>query len=148
MFAYHTCAGDHELARAVLRRVSLADPYGSGERIRRRQLEDYLPLSAQIGLALEERGHHFSQDVGASSFRVPLAVHRPDQPQRFSLAVLTNEGREARSVFESAVHFPAVLASRGWKIPEITPAEWMIDRDAILDELERLLNEAQAAAAE
>lgn len=148
MFAYHTCAGDHELARAVLRRVSLADPYGSGERIRRRQLEDYLPLSAQIGLALEERGHHFSQDVGASSFRVPLAVHRPDQPQRFALAVLTNEGREARSVFESAVHFPAVLASRGWKIPEITPAEWMIDRDAILDELERLLNEAQAAAAE
>lgn len=138
-FVFHTCAGDHELARSVLRRVSLAEHHGGESTRRARNVDDYVPLSAQIGLALEERGRRFAQEVGNSSFRIPLAISDAAEPSKYALAILTAEGRESRSVFESVVHFPSVLASRDWRAPEVSAVEWMLDREAILDELESLL---------
>ena len=145
-FASHTSGGEHDLATAVLARVR---PSGV-ERARRGGSKlpcaEYVPLSVQIGLALEAHGHRVSQDVGSSGFRVPLAVEHPEQPGRFALAVLTDEGRDEQSVFETTVHYPTVLGMRGWTLAQITAADWLADREAVLEELLRALPSPRATA--
>jgi len=99
-------------------------------------LEGYLPLAAQIALALESSGLRCELELGVSSFRIPLAVGRVDEVD-FRLAVLTDEGEHAVSPFERYVHQSNVLGLRGWDLLHVTAATWLRRRSEVLAEIHR-----------
>lgn len=104
-------------------------------------IESFVPLATQVALALEEHGVPHQLDVGTSGFRIPIAVHQPEDPTRFALAVLTDEGREDVGAFERHVHRPAVLRMRGWDVMYVTSATWRRRREHVLNEIfERVPN--------
>ncbi len=122
-FAHHLGQGRRAQAERILDEVR-------GAALVRREagalarLDGYVPLAAQLALALEQRGLRCALHLGNSEFRVPLAVGHPDDPQRFAVAVMCDEGEAEVSVFEQHVHRPAVLALRGWVLVGVTAADW------------------------
>ena len=102
------------------------------------------PLAAQIGEALARRGTPFDLDVGSSGFRVPLAVHHPEDPERYAVAVLVEEGHEAGEVLEKHVHQPGVLAFRGWVDVRVSAREWHTSADRVLERIDAGVERALA----
>jgi hypothetical protein len=101
------------------------------------------PLAAQVAEALAARGHAFDLDVGSSGFRVPLALHHPDDPERYAVAVLVEEGHEAGGVLERHVHQPSVLAFRGWVDVRVSAREWHRRPEQVLERVEAGLERAK-----
>lgn len=89
-------------------------------------------LAAQVALALEAEGVPLERNVGASDFRVPVALFDPDNPHRFALAILTDDGGDLADPLDLHVHRPSVLRSRGWRVMRITAATWARRRDEVL----------------
>ncbi len=92
-------------------------------------------LASQIALALEERGVGYDLDVGSSGFRVPLAIQDAQDPTRWTVAVLTDEGLGAEDVDEAHRHRPSVLRARGWQVLRVDARSWDRDRGAVLRRL-------------
>ncbi|MCH9687399.1 MAG: DUF4011 domain-containing protein [Deltaproteobacteria bacterium] len=101
------------------------------------RLDGYVPLAAQIALALEERGLRCSLDLGSSDFRIPLAVGRADDAEQFAVAVMCDEASEDVSAFEQHVHRPIVLGLRGWSVVWVTSADWARRPSDIVSAIER-----------
>ncbi|MEM7158083.1 MAG: AAA domain-containing protein [Myxococcota bacterium] len=143
-FAHHLEKGRRVQAERILDEVR-------GQAIRAPQqraamaLDGYVPLAAQLALALEERGLHCALDLGRSDFRVPLAVGHPEDPEGFRVAVMCDEGERALSVFEQHVHQPAVLALRGWSVVPVDPAQWARRRSDVLDAIEQRVRDVTPA---
>jgi hypothetical protein len=75
-------------------------------------------------LALEREGVQCELDVGASEFRVPLAVIDRTDPNRYRLGLMFVDGDNAESPIEAHLHVPAVLGQRGWKVVRINARDW------------------------
>lgn len=137
-FAQHMSHGRRAQADHVLDRVREArkSPH---HRRRRLPIEGYTPLVTQLALALEAERVPFELDVGASEFRVPLAVLDPQDPTRFVLAVLPDEGTEPMEAFERHVHRPAVLRLRGWQVLQVTALAWRRRREEVLERIFELV---------
>lgn len=106
---------------------------------RRVPIEGFVPMQTQIALALEAAGIPYELDVGASGFRIPIAVLDPAEPARFALALLGLDGTGPSDPFELHVHRPDVLGQRGWRVLPITAASWYRRRDELLAEIEALV---------
>lgn len=122
-FAHHLSHGRRAQAQRILDDVR-GTATSRQDRGLAPRLDGHVPLAAQLALALEPRGLRCTLDHGSSELRIPLAVGRADDPQRFVVAVMCDEGEVERSVFEQHVHRPAVLAMRGWQVLEVTAADW------------------------
>jgi hypothetical protein len=146
-FAHHKSAGRHKPAEQVLdlvREARLSAPL----RDRPPPLEAYTPLVVQIHDALEKEGVPVQLNVGASRFRVPLAVLDPADPTRFALAILPEEGSAddgTLSAFDRHVHRPNVLRDRGWLVLRITSASWRKRRGDVLRQILELVPGARGA---
>lgn len=132
-FAWHLSAGRRAQADRVLDLVRSGDA-GPADRQRRRDHlpESYVPLAAQLVLALQKEGLACEVDVGTSGFRVPLAVVSPASPDRYALGILCDEGDHAADPFQRHVHTPTVLTARGWRLLRVTGREWHRRPDAVL----------------
>ena len=136
-FVHHTSQGRRAQAQRILDDVR-------GSAIGRREpgtvamIDGHVPLPAQLALALEQRGLRCTLDLGSSGFRVPLAVGSKDDPRRFVVAVMCDEGEPERSAFELHVHRPAVLAMRGWRVLDVTAADWARRPADVLASIEAL----------
>jgi AAA domain/Protein of unknown function (DUF4011) len=133
-FASHHHHGRHLEAARVLELVR----GGAGAQDSRRHrapIEGYVPLQTQLALALEAAGIPHELDVGASGFRIPVAIRDPADPARFALAVLLQEGTGPADPFELHVHRPEVLRQRGWSSLTISAASWYRRSAELLDEL-------------
>ena len=130
-FTHHMSHGRQSQAQRILDLVREArlSPH---QRHRKVPVDGYTPLVTQIALALEQERVPFELEVGASELRVPLAVLAPDDPTRFVLAILTDEGTQPLDAFEKHVHRPAVLRLRDWKVLHVTAASWMRRKEEIL----------------
>ena len=130
-FAHQLAAGQRNQAEQTLKAAG-----GTAARLRHPDSgslpASWVPLNAQLALALDALGIQCELDVGTSDFRVPLAVVDPDAPQRYRLGILFDEAVSAESVFERHVHIPNVLASRGWKLLRISSREWDGNRAQVL----------------
>jgi hypothetical protein len=143
-FAHDMSHGRRAQAERVLDRVR----EGSGrpkQGARALPISGYLPLSAQVALALEEAGIPHDVNVGASEFRVPVAVYDPADPHRYALAILLDEGDDDARAFEAYVHRPAVLRTRGWEVLHVTAATWARRRASVLDAIGELVPGAHGA---
>lgn len=137
-FAHQLAAGQRNQAEQTLKVIG-----GTGGRSRHadagRLPASWVPLNAQVALALEKLGIKCEVDVGTSDFRVPLAVVDAADPRRYQLGILFDEAVPAEAVFERHVHIPNVLASRGWKLMRISSREWDLNRAQVLEEIRAAL---------
>lgn len=146
-FAHHKSAGRHKPAEQVLDLVREARLSGA-HRERPAPLEAYTPLVVQLHDALEAERVPLQLNVGASKFRIPLAILDPEDPTRFVLAILPEEGSpEERelSTFDRHVHRPHVLRDRGWRILRVTSATWRKRRDDVIRQILALVPGAKGA---
>jgi hypothetical protein len=136
-FARHLGEGRRSQAEKILSLVNdatqtrRADP----RRDDRGEHDLYLPLHHQVALALEAEGLKVETLVGASEFRLPVAVVHGLDATRYSLAVLCDEGGSGRTVFEDYVHVPNVLAHRQWRHLWVNAREWHRERARVIQRI-------------
>ena len=119
----------------------------AGETSRQRlPIEGFVSLQAQLTLALEAAGIPYEPNVGASGFRIPLAILDPSDPTRFALALLLQDGGGPTDPFDLYIHRPGTLRQRGWKVLVVSVASWQRRRAELLDELEQLVPGCRGAA--
>lgn len=137
-FSHHLHHNRRLEAARVLDVVRSSGGIGAGARPRA-LIEGFLPLQTQVALALEAAGIPHEPNIGASEFRVSLAILDPADPARYALALLLDDSNEAADPFELHVHRPGVLAQRGWRVLTITPASWYRRSHEIVAEIETLV---------
>ena len=140
-FAWHLSAGRRAQAERTLELLrafrQTAKPAAASQR------PSFLhPLKVQVALALESLGLTTQLDVGTSSFRVPVAVVTPNDPHRYALGILCDEGSQRESAHARHVHTPQVLAARGWKTVSVNARDWHRDRDAEIARIRTALTAA------
>ncbi len=107
-FAWHTSNGRRPQAREILSRMrGPAQEQRAGTA--QPTVRAWLPLKVQVAATLQGMGLAVELDVGTSSARVPVAVIDPQDPGRYRLAILCDEGDGAEDVFDRWVHRPRVL---------------------------------------
>lgn len=134
-YARELSLGQRNQASQTLKLLALA-PARTTDGETERLPESWVPLNAQLALALEELGITCEMDVGTSGFRVPLAVVDRANPGRYVLGVLFDEDESPEAVFERHVHVPNVLSSRGWRLRRVSSREWDIRRDEVLSTIQ------------
>jgi tellurite resistance protein/RecA/RadA recombinase len=105
----------------------------------RAPIEGFIPLQTQVALALEAAGIPHEPDIGASEFRVSIAILDPADPARYALALLLDDPTQPADPFDLHVHRPGVLAQRAWQVLTITAASWYRRSHEILDEIAALV---------
>jgi hypothetical protein len=137
-FAHHHHHGRRLEASRVLDLVRAGA--GTDGTVRPRPpIDGFVPLQAQVALALEAAGIPYEADVGASGFRIPLAVLDPAEPTRFALALLLQDGAGSADPFELFVHRPGVLRQRGWNVLTISAASWRRRAAELIADIEALV---------
>ena len=93
----------------------------------------------QVEEALRNKGLVLDTQVGASGYRIDLAVRHPERPDRYILGIECDGAtyHSARSVRERDVYRQRFLESRGWKIHRIWSRNWWRNRER---EIEKVLN--------
>jgi hypothetical protein len=139
-YAHHLAHGRRNQAERVL---ALARGAQTQQRAADagRHPSGYIPLKVQLALALEGRGHRCELDVGTSEHRIPLAVLDPEDPGRYRLGILCEEGEHAPHPLESHVHVPRVLDARNWRFLTVDGREWERYREAVLERIASALGE-------
>jgi len=146
-FVHHMSGGRHKPAEQVLdlvREVRLS----AAHRDRPAPMEAYTPLVVQIHDALEKEGVPLQLHVGSSQFRVPLAVLDPNDPTRFVLAIIPEEGSPDEpplTPFDRYVHRPSVLRDRAWQTLRVTSATWRKRREEVIRQILELVPGARGA---
>ena len=103
------------------------------------------PFEEAVAAALAARGWRVDTQVGASSFRVDLAIVHPDTPGVYLCGVECDGATYHRSATarDRDLLREQVLRGLGWEILRIWSTDWWIDREGTLDqvhgELARLL---------
>ena len=95
-------------------------------------------LAASLAQALEREGWKVVPDVGASSFKVDLAVVDPDCPDRYLAGILLDGAsyRAARTTRDRDIARDEMLEGLGWRIAHV----WAIDCLGGFDRVVRSLN--------
>lgn len=99
-----------------------------------------------VATALRDRGLMVDQQVGASKFRIDLAIRDGRDPSRYVLGVECDGAsyHSARTARDRDVLRQRVLESMGWRIHRIWSTEWFHDRDRAI---ERVLSSLSLATA-
>lgn len=132
-YAYLLSSGQRAQADRVLARVR--EGAAAEARANTVSLPGYVPIKGQIALALQQAGLAVELDVGTSAFRVPLAVSAPGRNDRYTVAVLCDEGDEVMTAFERHVHRPDLLRARGWRALRVTAREWARDPQRVIQRI-------------
>ncbi|MDX2088369.1 MAG: AAA domain-containing protein [Kofleriaceae bacterium] len=133
-FAHHHHHGRKLEAARVLDLVRAQGPAASSTRTRL-PIDGFVPIQTQLALELETAGIPYEPDVGASDFRVPIAILDPHDPTRYALGILIDDGHGSADPFEHHVHRPGVLRQRDWNVLALSPASWHRRRGELLDEI-------------
>ena len=102
------------------------------------------PFEEQVHTELTAAGYTVHSQIGASGYRIDLAVVDPARPGRFLLGVecdgATYHG--SRSARERDRLRQAVLENLGWRIVRVWSTDWWFDRPG---QVQRLLEAVEAA---
>jgi predicted DNA-binding WGR domain protein len=111
-------------------------------------LEAADPVARQLAAALKARGHAVDAQVGQSRFRCDLGIRDP-RDGHYALAVLVDSAAHYanRDVFERYVSRPRILGAFGWRVIQVLSRDWYHEPQAVLDRIERALQEAPVAEA-
>ena len=110
-----------------------------------RQTDADTSLEHSIAAALASRGWQVETHIGASSFRIDLAVIDPDAPGSY-LAAITCDGvnyqRNATAKDRDKLR-EQVLQGLGWVLLRVWAMDWWLNLDATLTALDARLREIQ-----
>lgn len=103
-------------------------------------------LEAEIALALRNKGYEVKTQIGASGFRVDLAVVDPEVPGRFILGIDCDgpQFRDARTARDRDRLRQQVLAAHGWVLHRVWSADWYLRPKAELARIEAAIATARA----
>jgi predicted DNA-binding WGR domain protein/DNA polymerase III delta prime subunit len=133
-YAGHASCGEAPLAQAVLEGMNPAT------RRALTSLQGGDGIVAQIAEVLRQRGHAVDEYVGQSRFRCELAVRDPATGQyRLGILVDTEAQYANGDVHERYVSRPGILDAFGWQTVQVLTKDWLRDRDAVIDQVERCL---------
>lgn len=102
-------------------------------------------LEHSIAMALTQRGWQVETHIGASSFRVDLAVVDPDAPGSYLAAIIcdgANYRRNATAKDRDKLR-EQVLHGLGWALLRVWSPDWWLDPDGVLAMLDARLHERQ-----
>jgi len=90
-----------------------------------------------IAMSLRDRGLIVDEQVGASEYRIDLAIRDPRDINRYVMAVECDGAtyHHTRTARDRDVLRQQVLESQGWKIYRVWSTDWFRDRDEALKRL-------------
>jgi hypothetical protein len=88
----------------------------------------------QIASRLEEQGYEVHTAVGASDFKVDVAVVDPAHPDKYLLGIICDgEGYyRLKTVRDREVVQPSVLRMLGWNLMHVWSIDWLLHQEMIL----------------
>ncbi|MCS4510185.1 DUF3320 domain-containing protein [Xylophilus ampelinus] len=108
------------------------------------------PFEEAVASALASKGWEVHTQIGASSFRVDLAVVHPDARGTYLSGVECDGATYHRSATarDRDMLREQVLRGLGWEIVRIWSTDWWVDKVGTLDRVDRRLNELLANSRE
>lgn len=102
------------------------------------------PFEEAVAAALARKGWQVQTQVGASAFRIDLAVVHPDAPGTYLAGIECDGATYHRSATarDRDMLREQVLRGLGWEIVRVWSTDWWIDRDGILERLHLRLQDA------
>ncbi|MCC7412304.1 MAG: DUF4011 domain-containing protein [Gammaproteobacteria bacterium] len=136
-FAHHLSCGSRKLAERVLDLVrSAAEPIAMRAR---EPLPGFVPLAGQVAEALLAQGRKVTVQLGASRFKVDVAVEGDADGRHYRVAILCDEGIEDDGAFRRTQR-AALLRRRGWRIVHVDSVEWLEERASVLRRIEQAVD--------
>ncbi len=99
----------------------------------------YVPLAGQVAEALLARSIEASVHVGASRFKVDVALEGSLDGKPYRVAILCDEGSEDDGAYRRTQRATA-LRQRDWRVVHVDGIEWLSDREAVLARIERAMS--------
>ena len=135
-YVHHMSGGNRSLASRVLDVVrAAAGPSASSVQ---EVLPGFVPLAGQLVEVLVEKGIQASAHVGASRFKVDVAVEGEAAGRAYRVAVLCDEGDADDGAYRRTQR-ASLLRRRGWQVVHVDGIEWLADRNAVLARIERAM---------
>jgi very-short-patch-repair endonuclease len=101
-----------------------------------------------VAAALRDRGFDVDQQVGASAYRIDMAIRDPRDPRRYLLGVecdgATYHG--SRTARDRDLLRQEVLREQGWRLYRVWSTEWFRDPETALARLLRAVEQASEAS--
>lgn len=106
------------------------------------------PFEEAVATALSNKGWEIHTQIGASSFRVDLAVVHPDARGTYLTGVECDGATYHRSATarDRDMLREQVLRGLGWEIVRIWSTDWWVDRAGTLEKIDARLNELLATS--
>ena len=103
-----------------------------------------------VATALRDRGLKVDQQVGASKFRIDLAIRDERDSSRYVLGIECDGAtyHSTRTARDRDILRENVLRSMGWRIHRVWSTEWFHDRDRAIERVLASLSLAQAEPVE
>jgi len=100
-----------------------------------------------VAEALRERGFHVDPQVGASAYRIDLAVRDPRDPRRYLLGVECDGAtyHSSRTARDRDLLRQEILSEHGWRLYRVWSTEWFRDRETALARVLRAVEQAREA---
>lgn len=128
-------------SRGVAELKAFLEYAGRGERTLslkdiRRDL-DSANLNAVIAEKLRERGYKVITTIGASKFKVDLAVVHPEDDNQYILGIMCGgeSYRDSRACYDREILQKSVLNGLGWEIHNVFPLDWFENEDRETDRI-------------
>lgn len=117
-----------DLVRSAPERTAREDHYAA--------LPGHVPLAGQLADVLLASGLEATVNVGASPFKVDVAIEGESRGTPYRVAILCDEGIGDDGPYRRTQR-ASLLRSRGWRVVHVDGMEWLLDRDAVLDRIRK-----------
>ncbi|MCR5662160.1 MAG: DUF4011 domain-containing protein, partial [bacterium] len=126
-YVWATVNGENANAQQQLNKARCESEYNSpatdiANTEKQLELPEDTPLPVQIAMEAEKKGFTVEQNVGAGSFKIPVALFKEGQKP---VAVLVDDGTGSETIYDKNVHRPNLLKRKGWQVLLVNPANWL-----------------------
>ena len=136
-YVFHLSSGARSQAARTLDLVR-SGPQRSAREAISSSLPGHVPLAGQLVDLLLASGHEATSNVGASPFKVDVAIEGESDGTPYRIAILCDEGIDEDGPYRRTQR-AALLRNRGWRVFHVDGLEWLRDRDAVLDRVRRAI---------
>jgi RecA/RadA recombinase len=141
-YVFNLSAGARTQAARTLDLVRAGLDRSSGELVGP-PIPGYVPLAGQLAEALLASGYDVAVNVGASPFKIDVALEGKSHGTPFRIAILCDEGEGDDGAYRRTQR-ASLLRSRGWQVAHVDSLEWLRNRSAVLDRIRRLVPDESA----
>jgi very-short-patch-repair endonuclease len=100
------------------------------------------PFELEVQAALEEKGYIVRRQIGASGFKIDLAIVHPKNHKEYVLGVEC-DGASYHSSYSARMNDrirQEILERLGWKIYRVWSQHWLTHKDEIIEDIVRLID--------